>query len=163
MSPRFTAENVRDLLHYDPDTGVFTWRIRPAQRTPKGSTAGTDNGQGYVAIGYLRRTHKAHRLAWLYMTGQWPTGEIDHKNGNRSDNRWRNLRIADRFLNNQNTRGRNRNRLLGVDSRKNGKYEARIYFNNRKYHIGTFPSEIDAHIAYIAHRNALHSGWRPEQ
>jgi hypothetical protein len=98
-----TAERLRQLLHYDPERGVFTWLSRPAERSWNtrfaGTRAGTINGLGYVVIGILGRRYKAHRLAWLYVHGEWPGRELDHINCDKSDNRIANLRPATRSQN----------------------------------------------------------------
>lgn len=91
----FTAEFLRSEFHYDPETGVFTNRVLRRSALP-GDRAGTMKPNGYRRIGILKRYYYEHRLAWLYMTGSWPEGEIDHANGDPSDNRWCNLRPATR-------------------------------------------------------------------
>jgi HNH endonuclease len=89
-----TAEKVRELLNYDPSSGVFTWRVRPGNNKIR-------HCGRFVKIFFHRRRrdgsngyskHFAHRVAWLWMTGEWPVAEIEHKDGNRSNNRWGNLR-----------------------------------------------------------------------
>lgn len=85
------------LLHYDPETGLFmryTWQgAKPC---------GCKDSQGYIRLGVSNKVYYAHRLAWLYMTGNWPLKEIDHKNRIRSDNRWNNLQEASRLTNEHN-------------------------------------------------------------
>lgn len=90
-----TADEVRGLLDYDPETGLFRWR-----KPGKGRISchrrftGYVNKKGYVIIGIKYRPYLAHRLAWLWMTGDWPRGQLDHKDRNRSNNKWHNLREA---------------------------------------------------------------------
>jgi hypothetical protein len=80
---------LRELLSYDPKTGMFTWRIRSARRVHIGDVAGGVNGRGYLTIRVDGRQYLAHRLAFLHMTGSWPKKEhIDHINMDRADNRW---------------------------------------------------------------------------
>jgi hypothetical protein len=84
-----TAERLRELLNYDPDTGVFTWRVRPVHSHRVGDIAGSvRTTRGYRLIGVAGRVYKAHRLAWLYMMGEWPKDQIDHINRDPSDNRF---------------------------------------------------------------------------
>ncbi len=133
-------------VHYDPDTGEFTWNIGGRKRTAYGR-AGSLDGKGYWRITVDGVDYRAHRLAWLYMTGRWPTHEIDHKNRNRADNRWQNLREA--------TSGEQRqNQLLRKDatsgfrgvtylSRKN-KWLARIALDGKRKHLGVYDTEESA-------------------
>src|SRR5262245_53364654 len=104
-----TQEQLRAALHYDPQTGIFTWRWRATamQRTNTwraGKPAGCVRPDGYIKIVIDYRPYMAHRLAFLYMTGAWPVGEPDHKNGIPADNRWRNLRPATKSQNNANSK-----------------------------------------------------------
>jgi len=97
-----TAERLRQLLHYDPETGVWTWRVSrsPARASDVAGSVFND-GYRYICIDY--RSYGAHRLAWLWMTGLFPPAEIDHINLDRVDNRWNNLRAATQTQNKQNT------------------------------------------------------------
>lgn len=88
-----TAARARELLLYDPATGILTWRIsRPG--CVAGTAAGTVNGDGYRQVEIDFVIHRAPRIIWLMMTGRWPRGQVDHKNRNRADDRWDNLRDA---------------------------------------------------------------------
>ena len=117
-----TASYLRSILHYDKETGIFTWRTRPpghfktsrAHLIRNARFAGAKAGHlceshGYVQIRIDKKLYLAHRLAWLYMTGEWPVNDIDHINMNRSDNRFSNLREATRSQNLSNTRRRSTN------------------------------------------------------
>lgn len=84
-----TAERVRELFRYDPETGIFTRLVdSPMHRAKAGETSASINSQGYAQIRVDGKRYKAHRLAWLHMTGEWPTQQIDHIDGNRANNRW---------------------------------------------------------------------------
>jgi hypothetical protein len=87
------------LFSYDPDTGLFTRLVTTGSRSQAGEIAGSKDSQGYWQISINHRVHRAHRLAWLYMMGEWPDAEIDHRDLNRSNNRWSNLRPATRAQN----------------------------------------------------------------
>ena len=89
-----TAARLRELLQYDPETGVFTRLVKTSNGIKVGDVAGTADARGYILIRVDGWLHLAHRLAWLHMTCEWPKGMIDHINGVRDDNRWSNLRRA---------------------------------------------------------------------
>lgn len=128
-----------------------------------GKVAGNTNHAGYVRIGLggaKSNSYMAHRLAWLYMTGEWPVADIDHINGKRSDNRWVNLRSVSRSVNLQNqrvARSNNNTGLLGV-TRTRGGFGAQIAAYGEQRWIGTFQTPEAAHAAYIAAKRVLHEG-----
>lgn len=90
-----TANEIRELLDYDPETGALTWRVARAGAGEAGTPAGQITHKGYLRICVNRKNHYAHRLAWLMATGEWPSGQIDHVNGDRTDNRFENLRVVE--------------------------------------------------------------------
>lgn len=154
------ATTLRRWLSYDPSNGVFTWLQKPAKYIAAGSQAGAVNACGYVSITLHKRPYLAHRLAWLYMTGKFPSDCVDHINGMRSDNRWRNLREANHALNQQNKRGANSNSKTGVlgVSRSGRGYRAALGVNGRNYYSRTFATVEEASAAYIAMKRQLHPG-----
>jgi hypothetical protein len=89
-----TREQLKEALDYNPDTGLFTWKKLPkaAHRKKVGEIAGSHDEKGYIRIGINGTVYKSHRLAWLYVYGQWPSKIIDHVNGVNDDNRISNLR-----------------------------------------------------------------------
>lgn len=144
-----TQAHVKELLHYDPDTGVFTWikKLTPLSRILIGSIAGSINGNGYRHICIQGKTYKAHRLAWLYVFGKFPNNLLDHINRNRSDNRLRNLREVGYSENNQNHEisKRNTSGITGVYWYKpSQKWCAKISSNNKLKHIGYFATIEEA-------------------
>jgi hypothetical protein len=145
-----TAAKLRDVLHYDPETGVFTW-VAARQKVRVGEKAGCIENTGYVRIRLFRRIYCAHRLAWLYMTGEWPVDFVDHINGARADNRWANLRAATKSQNMSNSRriASNTTGLKGV-SRAGNRFRASIQINGQARHLGSFRNAEDAHAAYLA-------------
>lgn len=156
-----TAERVREVLSYDESSGIFTWRMKRG-RCGAGSIAGNQS-RGYVQIHVDGRQYFAHRLAWLYTTGDWPVGEIDHINGDRSDNRWVNLRDVSRAVNQQNRRTAQRNnktsKYLGVSRAKEGRpWRAYITLGGRGRLLGCFDTEDQAHTAYVEAKRRLHEG-----
>lgn len=153
-----TAERLRELLHYNKATGDFTWRVCSNGYTRAGYIAGHMTKCGYWNIQIDRRKYCAHRVAWLYVYGEWPKVQIDHINGRRLDNRWCNLRLATQSENNQNQRAansRNKCGFLGV-SRHGPRWRANIGINGHKKHIGVFDTPELAHAAYLAAKARLH-------
>lgn len=147
-----SVDRVRDLLSYDPLTGIFRWRRSVNSRSPKGSIAGGPDRYGYRRIKIGGRYYRAHRLAWLLMTGGWPISGIDHRDGDPSNQTWTNLRAADVTQNAQNQKRRidNKQSLKGVGKdRRHGRYFARITVNGKTWRIGTFATAEEAHEAYL--------------
>lgn len=157
-----TAVRLRELLNYDPQTGIFTRRIDIRQRWKAGSVAGNIAPSGYVRITIDGRSTQAHRLAWLWMTGAWPDADIDHINGDRADNRWANLRDVTRTVNMQNLRGafgNNKSGLLGAGwDKARRKWMAVIWINGQRHHLGRFDSPEGAHLAYLSAKRLHHAG-----
>jgi hypothetical protein len=154
-----TQERLKEVLNYDSDSGIFTWAINIYRRKTKGVIAGCINHEGYVQIMIDRKTYRAHRLAWLYVYGSFPSKEIDHINCIPSDNRIVNLREASREENQQNKKKAQKNNksgLLGV-SKSGNLWRAIIYLNGVKYSLGLFKSPELAHNAYIQAKRTMHS------
>jgi len=146
-----TLARLQAVLDYNPDTGVFTWKMRLSNRITVGASAGSLDRDGYFIISIDGTRYFAHRLAWLYMTSAWPKDDIDHINGSPSDNRWENLRAATRSQNLANT-SRFRNNTTGfkgVTRIKNGKYVAQIKVKQQRIYLGCFTFPEDAHTAYV--------------
>lgn len=138
---------VRELLSYDPETGVLTWRV--SRGPAAGTVAGNPNVRGYVPVMVDGTQFRAHRLAWLLATGDDPgPSEIDHRDGDRSNNRMDNLRLASRVENTRNRKPTGRY-LKGVERTPSGRYRAKIYVNHH-IHLGMFDTEEEAHAAYVA-------------
>ncbi|MDR5776274.1 MULTISPECIES: HNH endonuclease [unclassified Caballeronia] len=153
-----TADRLRDVLHYDADTGAFTWR-RAVGAARKGANAGMLE-RGYRRIKIDGRFYFAHRLAWLYMTNRWPADLIDHRNGDRSDNRWSNLRECSTAQNAQNTSTKTKARsgLKGVYwHSQRAKWQAQIEHVGKKMSLGLYSSKDDAHAAYLKAKARLHT------
>lgn len=148
-----TAARLKALFSYDKETGFFTRKIG-VRGESIGEVAGTLGGDGYwqISIGPrgARKIYKAHRLAWLYVYSEWPEKQIDHINGNRSDNRWVNLREATQSQNNANAarRSDNTSGFKGV-MRGRKKWRAQITVRGKNLEIGTFESPEAAHAAYV--------------
>lgn len=160
--PRISQERLLELIRYNRDTGEFVWAIN---RGPikAGSVAGgyTSNGLGYRQISVDGRLYIAHRLAWLYVYGVWPTHSIDHINGNKGDNRIENLRDVSMLINQQNQnrahRSNRHSNLIGASLSKK-KFRARIKVNGKDIHLGTFSTQELAHAAYVTAKRIYHEG-----
>lgn len=136
--PIITQSRLMDLCIYDPETGIFTWRIPRPKCTP-GAVVGTIEPRGYKVTRLDYRMYYLHRLAWLYMTGEWPEDEVDHIDRNKSNNRWNNLRAATTKQNIENVglRKSNTSGVTGV-SRWRGYWVAKIRNNYKSITIGYF-------------------------
>ncbi len=142
-----TAGYLRSILDYDPETGIFTRKVRTSNSVKVGGIAGSQNGDGYLLIMLQSRLYQAHRLAWLYMHGEWPKDQIDHINRNRSDNRIANLRDVSHKQNQQNKskQSNNKSGYPGVSWYKRySKWRARIRHNQKLIHLGYFDDLEDA-------------------
>ena len=152
-----SQSRLRSLLHYDPSTGVFTRRVSTNNRVKPGDIAGSKDMAGYSKIMVNNKLYKAHRLAWFYVHGAWPCRELDHINGDRSDNRLCNLREATSAENKQNIKARADNKVgyLGVSPYRS-KYQARIRVDGTQIYLGNFDTPEQAHQAYLAAKAKLH-------
>ncbi|HEX3401933.1 MAG TPA: HNH endonuclease [Acetobacteraceae bacterium] len=141
---------------------MFIWKPRKKggkMNTWAGRRAGARKDLGYIVIRIDYRLYRAHRLVWLYVHGRWPEGEIDHINGDPSDNRWANLRLATSSNQKMNARLRpdNTSGIKGVwyDKRRSA-WVAEIWVNGKKHHIGQFATLLEAKGARIAAAHRLH-------
>lgn len=152
MQDQLTQSRLKELLDYDPETGVFT---------QNGVRLGSNKGcNGYVRITIGRKSYRAHRLAFFWMNGAWPKLDVDHINGVRDDNRWRNLREVTRHENCCNIGGaksNNKSGFLGVSLKKStGRFQAQIYKAGKYVHLGYHPTAEAAHAAYLKAKDELH-------
>ena len=160
MSRReLTPESLREYLHYDPDTGHFTWIKFLNPRAPVGRVANCKLPTGYIQVSIFGEQYLAHRLAWFYTYGVWPTHQVDHINGVRDDNRIVNLRDIPVQRNLENLRKpRGKNPYLGCSQRVDGKWKAEITANGKYYWLGSFGTPEEAHAAYVEAKRKLHAG-----
>lgn len=155
-------QELKRLMSYDPVDGKFRWKLRPNNRIHIGDVAGSMNGCGYIGIRINGVQHKAHRLAWLYMTGELPAMQVDHCDGNKINNSWKNLRLAtpaqnmqNRGVYSHNTRG-----YKGVSfHRKSGRWRASIRKDGRTLHLGSFQTREAAAEAYQQKAKELHGAF----
>jgi hypothetical protein len=148
-----SADRLREMLDYDPLTGIFRWKKRQRNNTCNvGQVAGTTpNNQGYCRVALDGRQYRAHRLAWLHVYGEWPAQDIDHIDRNRANNAIANLRDVSNRRNSWNTgtRSTNKTGLAGTyGPTRYSKYIAQISHAGRRIYLGTFETPQEAHAAY---------------
>lgn len=166
MKPDPTFDQINSAFEYSPDTGIIIWKHRPW--IPKmtdircaGKIAGWVTSQGYVRmalfINGMQYQLLGHRVAWALMTGSWPTHEIDHRDGIPSNNKWDNLRKADRVTNNVNRKPYNKSGLKGCYyCNQTKKWKATKTINKKRYHLGTFNTAEEAHDAFCRESEKHH-------
>lgn len=155
-----TQDELKSQIHYNPDTGIFTRVTSTTNCVKVGSIAGTKNKNGYVFFILNKKKYLAHRLAWLYVLGSFPENMIDHINGNKSDNRFCNLRDALNFQNQQNTKlqSKNTSGYKGISWHKpRNRWRVTCSVNKVRYYLGLFKNIEDAKFAYDSFAK-LHHG-----
>lgn len=150
-----SAEELRNILAYDPDEGVFRWRLSGLGKRKAGTIAGYA-GKRMVSITINHRIHSAHRLAWLYMTGIWPVCLVDHIDCNPLNNKWSNLRQATHSQNSCNIRGRAASGFKGVYRSSKNSWRATIAVKGKSYRVGNFSTREDAAKARQVFAEKLH-------
>lgn len=141
-----TQERLKQLVSYDPDTGIFIRKISLAHNAKAGSSAGTKNSQhGYLEFSIDCKTYTCHRLAWLYMFGEFPKSQIDHINHIKTDNRMKNLRcvIASENQKNRKLNKNNSSGYSGVRKIKN-RWQCQIVVDTQFIYLGSFNNLSDA-------------------
>ena len=152
IKPLPPIEELREFLHYEPDTGLFRWKVDRRGTAKAGSVAGSLNYTGYIFIRINGRSFCAHRLAWALYHNQDPGSmQIDHIDQNKSNNKIINLRLANHGPNNAYA-GPQKNNKLGIKgvSYWNGKFKAQIFKNQKKYHLGYYDTMEEASNVYWA-------------
>lgn len=159
-----TYHELLRVLSYSQDTGIFTWKVALSHRNKIGDIAGCVHlrgaGKYCIAFRMYYKLYLAHRLAWFYVYGEWPTRQIDHINGDSLDNRIANLREATNAQNMQNLHSPhsdNKSGLLGVSWHgASNKWRARICIGGVSRELGLFADKHEAHSAYLRAKKSLH-------
>ena len=139
-----TQAELKSQLHYNPDTGIFTWTVSKSRTAKSGYIAGTLHHEGYITIGVNGNVYPSHRLAWLYVYGEFPIDKIDHINQIRNDNRIVNLRDCNNSENLKNIKiySSNTSGYKGVSYHKlSGRWSATAQLNSKQYHLGLFATK----------------------
>ena len=156
-----TQERVMQVLDYNKETGEFRWRVPAGRygRIPVGSIAGSINKEGYRYIHVDGGFYRASRLAWLYVTGEWPEHQVDHQNVNPGDDRWENLREASQSNNKRNNKQYKNNstgyKCVTWDSDRLC-YTVRVTANGKRLRLGRYPTAEEAYAAYVDKLPEIH-------
>jgi hypothetical protein len=156
MKQQITQSRLKALLNYDMETGVFTWLVNRGKARigcKAGGISPRDDGlRIYISIGMDGKQYLAHRLAWLFVYGDFPEKDIDHKDCDGTNNRWNNLRLATQTQNNANTRTHAKS-ITGIKGvrlqKRTGRYEAQIQSEGKLKYLGTFDTPDEAKNAYF--------------
>lgn len=154
-----TAARLRELLAYDPETGFLIRRFSIGGQKA-GSIAGNTSNDGRVQLYVDGKNYKAHRLIWLHVTGAWPVNDVDHRDGNPSNNRWDNLRDVTHQVNQQNRQGptkTNSTKTIGVTMNRD-RYGAQIKIDGKRIWLGTFDTPEEASAVYLEMKRLHHAG-----
>lgn len=154
-----SLEYIKERLDYRPDAGIFLWKTRPVKRGEDvrwngrhaGKVAGSVNGNGYIKITIDAKCYEGQRLAWIYEYGEWPKGQIDHINRDRTDNRIDNLRDVTKTQNswNQSVSRHSTTGLRGVWRMADcDRWRAAIRVHGKRKHLGVFKTPLEASDAY---------------
>lgn len=150
MADQVTQERLHELLTYDPASGVFTRKVKTSSRARLNKEVGSIDSRGYRQICLLGRLHLAHRLAWVYVYGEWPSEQIDHINRNRLDNRIANLRVVTCSENSQNS-GMWRNNTSGHKgvywNKPRQQWTALMMHARKRLYLGHFDDQYEAVMA----------------
>ena len=155
MREILTQEKLKTLLHYEPETGEFTWLVAKGSRAEAGDVAGYRTKEGYIYIGVDGRLYGAHRLAFLYMTGSWPEHQVDHKDRDPGDNRWSRIRPSTNGQNNCNKPTRNKLGVKGVYP-SGEKFQVQFKENGQMKCFGTFETLAEAKAVSLQQQTRIH-------
>ena len=158
-----TQERIKELLSYDPKTGVFINLTQRANNIKIGSIAGNKRSDGYIQIQLDKKSYRAHQLAWLYVYGELPEKSLDHINEKKDDNRVSNLRLAIEQENPHNQSSPQTNNTSGFRGvnwhKRDKKWRAQIKLKGKKICLGNFNTPEEAYEAYLRAKRELHPFW----
>jgi hypothetical protein len=157
VSEDLSSDLLHEIFYYDPNTGELHWKIYPSSKVHPGDKAGTLERSGYYVVCFHGKRYKAHRLVWLYIYGEWPKKDIDHINGDKTDNKISNLRDVSHRVNSVNNKKRRKGGLSGIRlaPKSNNSWEARILIKGKLIRLGNYPTAELAHARYMEEFNRL--------
>lgn len=166
---KIAHSELKALLHYDPETGVFRWLKSTSTRIRPGMVAGSTyiyRGKRVTQVGINGRSYLNSRLAWFYTTGVWPTGVVDHIDGDSGNQRWKNLRDVTQKMNIENQVKASRRSIAGLlgvswfarDSLWTANITVHEAGRKRNKYLGRFKTKEEAHQAYLKAKRQLHLG-----
>lgn len=165
MKPSPSFRQISEAFSYDPETGILIWKYRAdiaeqANTAHTGTIAGSKHVEGYLhvfitidGIGYRLRNH---RIAWILMTGDWPKYQVDHRDGDKGNNRWLNLRDSTHGQNQSNKKTYAKSGFKGVTKTRENSWRAQININGKSKGLGTFRTGEEAHAAFCAAAEKQH-------
>lgn len=159
------AQRLHQLFTYSPETGEFRVKeVRRGSPAKVGDLCGTVRPDGYLVIRVDGKAYLSHRLAWLYMTGDWPAQEVDHKDRVRSNNAWSNLRASSSTLNKVNriTRKRKYHDLPKSVIPKRGRFQSKVTVGGKTKSLGVYDTPEEAHAAYLSMARSKYGQHLPE-
>lgn len=156
-NPKPIPEIVKDLLAYNPDTGLLTWKMSRRGTVKAGGIAGTVNDDGYIRVKVKQKFYPSHRIAWFIYHGQQPEGQLDHIDNDKTNNRISNLRLATPIQNNQNI-GKTSSCTSGVKNVtwQKGAWQVVIKVNGKPMYFGRFQNLFEARERAIEVRKRYH-------
>jgi hypothetical protein len=160
MKPIVTQERLKEVLSYDPATGIFRWKKSLSNKRAVGEIAGVVSKRGCIVIGVDTKQYKAHRLAFLYVRGEWPANKVDHRDGDPTNNAWENLRDVTQRVNTQNfqkARVNSKTGFLGVSPANNG-FKAQVTINGKTKNLGIYKTPQEAYEVYLGVRRKIYEG-----
>lgn len=157
----FSIEGLKSIIHYDRKTGVLRRIFNYGTCRPCNVVLSSASKDGYIKVGVFGKTYSAHRIAWFYVRGRWPVGDIDHIDGNKANNAFSNLREVPHRINSQNrvkASKESSSGFLGVSTAPFSKWVARIAVDGKNKYLGHYTTPEAAHEAYLSAKRKMHKG-----
>ena len=156
-----SQKTIKSIFDYDRETGLLRWKVRVAKNTHIGTVAGDLDRKGRIRVSINSIRYLAHRVIWVWVTGKWPTHEIDHCDEVKSNNAWKNLREATPSQNHFNIKLKKHNTsgYKGVSLTPSGRWHCKITIDYKQIYLGTFSSAEEAYDAYCKMAEKYHGSF----